>query len=159
EEALAEAGVQLDAPVTASFKNFTLRAALYHVLGNDELHFEFGANELIVGIAAPGAAQPGLLIPLHAPLARDAGLRPPLEIRVGGGGSFGVAMINGVQIQCEPVVNLDDVDAAPPVREDAPPPKLQITFAKGTVERLLFTVDRNTTKAQARHLALLDRRI
>src|SRR5262245_26584822 len=60
EEALAEAGVQLDAPVTASFKNFTLRAALYHVLGNDELHFEFGANELIVGIAAPGAAQPGL---------------------------------------------------------------------------------------------------
>src|SRR5262245_61155913 len=29
EEALADAGVQLDAPVTASFKNFTLRAALF----------------------------------------------------------------------------------------------------------------------------------
>src|SRR5262245_19648238 len=33
EEALAEAGVKLDEPITASFRNFTLRAALFHVLG------------------------------------------------------------------------------------------------------------------------------
>src|SRR5262245_24535945 len=67
EEALAEAGVQLDAPITASFRNFTLRAALFHVLGNNDLHFEFGVKELVVGIAPPEvplAAPPDQLIRL-----------------------------------------------------------------------------------------------
>jgi hypothetical protein len=159
EEALADAGVKLDAPVNASFRNFTLRAALFHVLGNDDLCFDFGAGELVVSIGpqnVPEAAPRAARVRLQA--VNDAA-RLGFQLRVLRlpGGNAAMAQINGAWIQYTPPQDLDVAEAPPAGVDD--PPKMQISFEPGTIGHVAFWRDRSAITAQERLVRLLGRRI
>jgi hypothetical protein len=159
EEALDVAGVKLDAPVTASFKSFTLRAALFHVLGNDDLCFDLGARELVVGVGpqiAPQAAPPAPVIRVWNNDAAKLGF----EIRVMPTdlGNAAWAQINGAWIQCAPVPDTDVADAIP-AKGAARNPKMQISFDPGTVRHVAFWRDRTANVAEERLARHLDRQI
>jgi hypothetical protein len=159
EEALADAGVKLDAPVTASFRNFTLRAALFHVLGNDDLHFEPGINELIVGITPPNVPQalpPVRMIPVRG--IHDAA-QPGIRIRVMPTvlGPAVWAQINEAWIYCVPVQDAE-VGEALQANGDAAHPNMLISFEPGAAGRIAFFRDRSALVAEDRLARLLDRR-
>jgi len=118
EKALAAAGVKLDVPVTVSFRNYTLRAALFHVLGNDDLHFTFNGKVLTVTTAPPDAPEAAAGVRLvHPPAVVVANSRISLgfELRMRRDGSFAMAALNGVQIECVPAADIDAAEAGPPV--------------------------------------------
>jgi hypothetical protein len=159
EEALAEAGVKLDAPVTASFRNFTLRAALFHVLGNDDLHFALGVKELIVGIGPPAAlevAQPAQLLRLWPQHAAQLGFEITVVPTDLGPAAF--ARINGDWIQCIPEPDADAAEAVP-AKRGAHPREMQISNDPATVRHVAYWRDRSANLAEERLARLLDQRI
>jgi hypothetical protein len=57
EAALKKAGVALDTPITASFKNFTLNAALHHLLKDLGLHHVVANGEILITAGAEPAGE------------------------------------------------------------------------------------------------------
>ena len=168
KKALAAAGVALDAPVTTSIKNYTLRAALFHLLGNTDLEFELSDGVLAVTIASPRPpeAQPPVAARrLAVPLPRNAKNQPGFVLRMVQlqKGPAAIAQFNGVfNAVCMPVQDLDDAEDRLTVDGDAAPQRMRVTIqgqGRGSIEQLIFSSDRSATAVREHLLQRIEQEI
>ncbi len=165
-KALAAAGVALDAPVTTTIKNYTLRAALCHLLGNADLAFDVTDDVLAVSVAPPEAPQaepPGFVHRRPAPAPRNAAVQPAFMVAMVQmrNAPAAIAQFNGVRIVCMPVQDQEAAEARRALDGDEPPPKMQVTIQGGqrNIEQLIFSQDRSAVAARERLLERLEHEI
>ena len=164
KQALAAAGVVLDAPVTTSIKSHTLRAALCHLLGNADLEFEVTDGVVAVTVAPPGAPQPEAIVHRRpAPVPRNVPFFK-LQMVQFPNGPGAVALLNGgIGILCSPVHDQDDAEDRLEVDGEVPLPKMRVTIqgkGKGrSIEQLVFSSNETAAAAHERILKRLDQEI